>query len=435
MQKQIYTIFHKGSHQEQGSGIRLNVEPLWKDRQLERIIFKLISVENKKQQYIIPVFIDVKKALALAKAVITGTFDNLYSEAFKDWGVSEKRHAKGPSGEVVPEGHEETRAVWIEHDKEQDFYSIVMAVYVGKVREKGERLKQACDPLRIRLSQQEMYELCSCIETFIMSYQASLLFNERKDESSHALEESLPEKNPIREILNPEKEESVEDPKEDDHTKNEEDETDAKSASKENREDPATSARFHKRQRTVFLNGAIEDHIQNDDKVKLFRKNRLRSRQKDDSFDITAIMGDFPQRVTSSKDIANMFRKLKNLNHEELFVVYIAVDGRPVSQRWVPSEKIIAKNKTKYYQQLKFNRRHIFEKIPKKATYVAIVHNHPGQSLPIPSVEDLKATQNIAMDCRKAGLRFYDHIIIGEEGFYSFRENAIRSFIKDETPA
>lgn len=59
------------------------------------------------------------------------------------------------------------------------------------------------------------------------------------------------------------------------------------------------------------------------------------------------------------------------------------------------------------------------------ATNVLIVHNHPYGE-PLPSNHDHLITKAVSEGTNAAGLKLLDHIIIGEAGFYSFKE---RGFI------
>lgn len=50
-----------------------------------------------------------------------------------------------------------------------------------------------------------------------------------------------------------------------------------------------------------------------------------------------------------------------------------------------------------------------------------LVHNHPSGD-PSPSPEDIAATKNIAAASETVGVRFLDHIIVGDGHYYSFKE-------------
>ncbi|SEU22780.1 JAB domain-containing protein [Enterocloster lavalensis] len=55
------------------------------------------------------------------------------------------------------------------------------------------------------------------------------------------------------------------------------------------------------------------------------------------------------------------------------------------------------------------------------AAYVACIHNHPSGDAE-PSREDVLLTQKISAAGKILGLPLLDHIIVGEYGYYSFKE-------------
>ncbi|MBR6697670.1 MAG: JAB domain-containing protein [Lachnospiraceae bacterium] len=55
------------------------------------------------------------------------------------------------------------------------------------------------------------------------------------------------------------------------------------------------------------------------------------------------------------------------------------------------------------------------------ATNIIIIHNHPSGSIR-PSKEDISVTNRMKNACDLIGICFCDHIIVGREGYYSFRE-------------
>lgn len=56
------------------------------------------------------------------------------------------------------------------------------------------------------------------------------------------------------------------------------------------------------------------------------------------------------------------------------------------------------------------------------AMNIVIVHNHPSGE-PEPSKQDMQVTERLKQASRMVGIYFCDHIIIGRDGFYSFRQN------------
>ncbi len=60
---------------------------------------------------------------------------------------------------------------------------------------------------------------------------------------------------------------------------------------------------------------------------------------------------------------------------------------------------------------------------PVNARGAIVLHNHPSGD-PTPSEEDKAFTQKLDRLALDMGLKFVDHIIIGTDGYYSFRENS-----------
>lgn len=58
----------------------------------------------------------------------------------------------------------------------------------------------------------------------------------------------------------------------------------------------------------------------------------------------------------------------------------------------------------------------------RNAVMIVILHNHPSGD-PAPSTEDAELTNKIAEGAQLLGLTLADHIIIGDNRYYSFREN------------
>lgn len=69
--------------------------------------------------------------------------------------------------------------------------------------------------------------------------------------------------------------------------------------------------------------------------------------------------------------------------------------------------------------------REVFYKaIIHNAAYLILLHNHPSGD-PSPSENDRKVTMHISECGQYMGIRLADHIIIGDNSYYSFRENGL----------
>ena len=65
----------------------------------------------------------------------------------------------------------------------------------------------------------------------------------------------------------------------------------------------------------------------------------------------------------------------------------------------------------------------VFEPVIRKgATSIVLVHNHPSGD-PNPSAEDRKLTERLSQAGKYLSIEVLDHIIIGDNKYYSFKEN------------
>jgi len=55
---------------------------------------------------------------------------------------------------------------------------------------------------------------------------------------------------------------------------------------------------------------------------------------------------------------------------------------------------------------------------------IVLVHNHPSGDSEVSS-DDLAITQRIVKACEVFGINFLDHIIIGKDNYYSFKQKGI----------
>lgn len=62
--------------------------------------------------------------------------------------------------------------------------------------------------------------------------------------------------------------------------------------------------------------------------------------------------------------------------------------------------------------------------IRERAAKVIVAHNHPAGDVH-PSQEDIKVTENLARASLILGLELLDHVIITENGYFSFREEGL----------
>ena len=66
----------------------------------------------------------------------------------------------------------------------------------------------------------------------------------------------------------------------------------------------------------------------------------------------------------------------------------------------------------------------LIEALKQDAVNVILVHNHPSGD-PHPSKEDIIVTKNVDKACILVGIHLNDHIIIGDNKYYSFKEQGV----------
>lgn len=122
-------------------------------------------------------------------------------------------------------------------------------------------------------------------------------------------------------------------------------------------------------------------------------------------------------QVTGAKQFANiLIDEMSDFDQEHLLAVYL--DGK---------NKII-KKKTIFVGTVNSstaNPREILHfAVKTMSASILVAHNHPSGD-PKPSDADLLFTQKIATACDVIGIQFIDHLIIGNECYFSFQENAL----------
>lgn len=65
----------------------------------------------------------------------------------------------------------------------------------------------------------------------------------------------------------------------------------------------------------------------------------------------------------------------------------------------------------------------IREALMKRATTIALCHNHPSGNIK-PSREDDKLTENLCQACRVMNIRMLDHIVLTDGAYYSYNDEA-----------
>ncbi|MCQ2207195.1 MAG: DNA repair protein RadC [Paludibacteraceae bacterium] len=121
-------------------------------------------------------------------------------------------------------------------------------------------------------------------------------------------------------------------------------------------------------------------------------------------------------KCTSSEQIFKFIKPtLEYLPHEEMWIIYVKQDLTIIDKEKVSEGSSIATS---------FDIRKIVRNILDRKTCCAVVlvHNHPSGNL-TPSQQDKNITRQLRDACKLFDVRLLDHIIVGEEEYYSFLDS------------
>lgn len=119
--------------------------------------------------------------------------------------------------------------------------------------------------------------------------------------------------------------------------------------------------------------------------------------------------------IKNSSDAYEALRSsLEDLPHEEVWVLFLNNSNKIVSR-----ERISTGGVALSVIDVKIIMKRALEQL---ACAIVMGHNHPSGSL-TPSQQDINATQKVKEACKFFDIRFLDHVIVSNEGFYSFNDN------------
>lgn len=120
------------------------------------------------------------------------------------------------------------------------------------------------------------------------------------------------------------------------------------------------------------------------------------------------------KEIHSSVDLFNYFLpKMQDLPHEECYVLLMNQACKVLGHLLVSRGGL-----TETAVDIRMIMR---EALLKRATVLALCHNHPSGSLR-PSADDDRLTDRLSNSCKMMGIRLFDHIIVTDSGFYSYCE-------------
>ena len=120
------------------------------------------------------------------------------------------------------------------------------------------------------------------------------------------------------------------------------------------------------------------------------------------------------RRITCAKDVFNLFyERLKNEKQEYFYVLMLN------NMNYIVEEKLISKG---ILDKTLIHPREIFRYAIKNAvSKIILVHNHPDGD-PTPSSNDIEITEELAKAGNMIGIKVMDHVIIGRNEKWSWKE-------------
>lgn len=120
---------------------------------------------------------------------------------------------------------------------------------------------------------------------------------------------------------------------------------------------------------------------------------------------------------SSPNVVANYYKEsIRHLEVEELRIVFLDTRQRPISDMVVSVGTVNA--------SLVSVREILIESLRHLAVNVILIHNHPSGD-PSPSKADIDVTKDINKALDSIGIELVDHIVIGDNCYYSFKEQGI----------
>ncbi|MBN1573059.1 MAG: DNA repair protein RadC [Deltaproteobacteria bacterium] len=126
----------------------------------------------------------------------------------------------------------------------------------------------------------------------------------------------------------------------------------------------------------------------------------------------------------SAKDVLRYLQvSMKGLKHEIFKVIFLNSRNEIIHTETLHEGTL--------NQSIVYPRKIIEKAIRYNASGLIFVHNHPSGH-PKPSSQDKEITRNLVFAARMMDMDVYDHIIIGENDYYSFAENGDIKHFKEK---
>ncbi|MCX7699044.1 MAG: DNA repair protein RadC, partial [Candidatus Goldbacteria bacterium] len=121
--------------------------------------------------------------------------------------------------------------------------------------------------------------------------------------------------------------------------------------------------------------------------------------------------------LKDQKDVIDYFKNICfEIDKEAVFVIFLDAKNRILLHKKISDGTLT--------QSVVYPREIIKEAINLHSLSIILIHNHPS-GVPTPSENDKKITKRLYFACREMDLMLLDHLIVGNEGYFSFYENGL----------
>lgn len=125
-------------------------------------------------------------------------------------------------------------------------------------------------------------------------------------------------------------------------------------------------------------------------------------------------------QIRNSHLAANYLKdKFADLDHEELWAMYLTQDGSLITSEMLTKGTLTA--------TLIDGRTVIKRALLLNAVSVILLHNHPSGN-PQPGASDIRQTEQVRSACRLLDISLLDHIIIADNSYFSFAEEQTMNY-------
>ena len=118
-------------------------------------------------------------------------------------------------------------------------------------------------------------------------------------------------------------------------------------------------------------------------------------------------------QISSPNDVLTYFKDMEDLRQEEIRLIMLNTKNKIIAHKTISKGTVNASIVTP--------REIFFPAIKMMASSIILVHNHPSADV-TPSNEDKNITEVVARSGKLINIKLLDHIIIGKNKIYSFKE-------------